>query len=80
MNELSMQEVLRLNKIRYTERLQDQRKQIKKEQRKEGIIVIIASMLILGLLFKVLTNLNNDNMERCLQQGYSQNVCEMVVR
>ena len=80
MNELSMQEVLRLNKIRYNERLQDQRKQIKKEQRKEGIIVIIASMLIIGLLFKVLINLNNDNMERCLHQGYSQNVCEMVVK
>ena len=80
MNELSMQEVLRLNKERYNERLKEQRKQIKKEQRKEGIIVIIASMLIIGLLFKVLTNLNNDNMESCLQQGYSQNVCETVIR
>lgn len=79
MNELTLQEILRENKERYTERLKQQRSQIKKEERKEKIIITFASILILLLLFKVLNNMNKDSINSCVNQGYSQEFCEYVL-
>jgi hypothetical protein len=79
MNEKTLQEVLKENKERYNQRLKAQREQIKKEQRKELIIVVAASMLILGLLFKVLSDMTDKGVKKCMEKGYSQITCEYVV-
>lgn len=79
MNEKSLQEVLRENKERYNQRLKAQREQIKKEQRKELIIVVAASMLILGLLFKILSDMTEKDINNCMEKGYSQTTCEYMV-
>ena len=75
MNEKTLQEVLKENKERYNQRLKAQREQIKKEQRKELIIVVAASMLILGLLFKVLSDMTEKEVNNCVAKGYSYQVC-----
>ena len=79
MNEKTLQEVLKENKERYNQRLKAQREQIKKEQRKELIIVVASSMLILGLLFKVLSDMTDKEVKNCMKKGYSQTTCEYRV-
>jgi hypothetical protein len=79
MNEKTLQEVLKENKERYNQRLKTQREQIKKEQRKELIIVSIASILILTLTFKTMIDTDRQRVQKCVEKGYSQVVCEYVV-
>ena len=79
MNEDTLQEVLKKNKERYTERLKQQRERIKKEQREEKIIIACASILILLLLFKVMSNMNKDSINSCVNQGYLQEFCEYIL-
>lgn len=80
MNEITLQEMLKQNKERYNKRIEEQRKQIKKEERKEAIIVISASILIIGLLINVLTNIENKAVKSCMNNGNSQEICEMGVK
>lgn len=75
MNEKTMQEVLKENRERYNQRLKEQRERIKKEQRKELIIVVGASILILVLLFKVMNNMTDKAINNCEKLGYSHNTC-----
>ena len=74
MNEQTLQEVLKENKQRYLERKKEQRERIKKEERETLIIVIITSIFILGLTFKILIDMENDAIKQCTKKGYSQ--CE----
>ena len=79
MNELNLQEVLKENKERYTERLKQQREYARKEKTKELIIIAGASILILVLLFKALSNMNTNAMDNCLDKGYSEQTCRAVL-
>lgn len=79
MNEKTLQEVLKENHERYIERKKEQQERIKKEQRKELIIVSIASILILTLTFKIMIDTDRQRVQKCVEKGYSQIVCEYVV-
>lgn len=76
---MTIEEVLKQNKERYTQRKKEQQERIKKEQRKEAIIVSIASILILGLTFCIISGMNDKGVEKCMEKGYSQQTCEYRV-
>lgn len=75
MNELSLQEVLKENKERYTQRKKEQQERIKKEQRKTFIIVSVASFLILFLTFDKLGSMTEKEVNNCMAKGYSRTTC-----
>lgn len=80
MNEKSLQEVLKENHERYIERKKEQREREKKEQRKTLIITAIAGILIVVLTSKVLINMDDEAMQNCLDKGYSEQTCKVVLR
>ena len=75
MNELSLQEVLKENKERYTQRKKEQQERIKKENRETFIIVSVASFLILFLTFDKLGRMTEKEVNNCMNNGYSYQVC-----
>lgn len=75
MSEKTLQEILKENRERYNQRLKEQRERIKKEKRKELIIVASASILILVLLFKVMINMTDEAVDKCEKLGYSHSTC-----
>lgn len=79
MDEKTLQEILKENHERYNKRKKEQQERIKKEQRKEFIIVSIASILILGLTFKTMIDTYKKRVQRCVEKGYLQTTCEYVV-
>jgi protein involved in ribonucleotide reduction len=72
-------EILKENRERYIERLKEQKRRIKKEQRKEMIIITIAGTFILLLTFKVMSDMSNDAIKKCMKKGYSHQICEYRV-
>ncbi len=75
MNELSLQEVLKENHERYVERKKEQEERIKKENRKNFIIVSVASVLILFLTFDKLGSMTEKEVNNCMAKGYSRTTC-----
>jgi hypothetical protein len=80
MNEKSLQEVLKENHERYIERKKEQDERNKKEQRKTLIITAVAGTFILVLMSKVLINMDDEAMQNCLDKGYSEQTCKVVLR
>ena len=75
MEEKTLQEVLKENKENYRKRLEQQRKQAKKENIKEWVLFSIIASFILFISFSLLNNMNEKNMNNCMALGYSENVC-----
>lgn len=75
MNEKTLQEVLKENKERYTQRKKEQQERIKKENRKTFIIVSVAAFLILFLTFDKLGSMAEKEVNNCMNNGYSYQVC-----
>ena len=64
----------------YAELLRKRIQEPKRENFKNGIIVGVASMLIIFLMAKALIHMDNEAMENCMANGYSENVCAAVVQ
>lgn len=71
----TLQEVLKENKERYTQRKKEQQERIKKENRKNFLIVSVASVLILFLTFDKLGSMADKEVDNCMAKGYSYQVC-----
>lgn len=79
MEEKTLQEVLKENQERTRKIYEERKLKDKKEQRKTLIIVSVASVLILGLTFKVLSDMTDRSVKNCMKKGYSQTTCEYRV-
>lgn len=75
-----MQEALKQNKIKTRSRLEEQRRQIKKEQRKETILTVFIGTTIIVMLFMILGNYNEKQMNKCQNVGHSTNYCEGMMK
>ena len=56
--------------------LEMQRKRMKKEQRKENMILIITAAIIIGLCFITLSKLNDKDINNCINAGHTKQYCE----
>ena len=79
MEEKTLQEVLKENQERTRKMYEERKLKDKKEQRKTLIIVSVASVLILALTFKVMSDMTKGEIENCMKKGYSQTTCEYRV-
>ena len=73
---MNMQDTLKENKMKVRSRLEEQRKQLKKEQRKETILTFIIGSFIFVATTMLLSNMNNNFVSDCKAAGHTQSYCE----
>lgn len=74
---MTLQEVLRENKLREREFKKEQIRKAKREQRKEFILTMFVASFILLITLMFLSRINNNFMNDCLNAGHSETYCEI---
>lgn len=54
----------------------EQRKRMKKQQRKENIILGVVSIIIIGICIIGISKLHKNDMNNCINAGHTKEYCE----
>lgn len=71
-----MKEMLYENKMKMRSKLEQQRKLQKKQERKENLLFVFVGGFICVATIMLLCNMNNKQINNCMEAGHSQSYCE----
>ena len=54
----------------------EQRKRLKREKRKENIILGVVAVIVIALCITIIGKLNEKDMNNCINAGHSKTYCE----